>query len=153
MKRILKLWLCAAVLLFTSSASAQEVDKIPGSGPDQDRKAVAAILEAYLDVVDERRKSAIGDAFHPFGVLMSVSQAGGLRVLTQDDWWERVARIPEDSAARQSSIVLIDVSGYAAIGRIDITNGNSGRTTTDYFNLQKTGDGWRIVNKTLSEPL
>ncbi len=147
-------WLvCCSIVLCSEISSAQDLTAIAGSGPEQEREAVVATLDAYLDVVDKKRKSAIREAFHPIGVLMSVSQAGGLRVLTQDDWWERVARIPENAPARESSIILIDVSGHAAVARIDITNGATGRTTTDYFNLQKTNDGWRIVNKTLSEPL
>ena len=40
----------------------------------------------------------------------------------------------------------------AAVARIDISDAR-GNTSSDLFTLQKTKDGWRIINKVLSVPL
>lgn len=141
------------VVLAAGSAYAHDLKDVQGGGPAEDRQAVLETLQTYLSVTDEKDKSAIRRSIHPKAYLMSVSAGGALRALTQDFWWERVSQIPDDQPARKSTILIIDVSGHAAIARIDIINGGDGSTTTDYFNLQKTAEGWRIVNKTLSAPI
>lgn len=147
--------LFSAVVIFlaTVPAMASDLDGIAGGGPTTDRLAVLQILKIYLTVTDDKSESAIRASFHPTAYLMSVSKKGGLRTLTQDFWWERVSRIPEDTPVREFRFRLIDVSGHAAVARIDIKNGVSGNTSTDYINLQKVAAGWRIVNKTLSSPI
>ena len=125
---------------------------IPGLGVIEERQAVAEVLRQYLRVTDARDDSAIARSFHPMAVLNSVTAAGGLKAMTQDEWWERVSRIPANTPARKSEIRLIEVAGVAAIARVDITDAG-GKTSSDLFTLQKTGDGWRIVNKVLSVPL
>ena len=145
--------LAVAALMVNQSAVAEDLSSILGTGPEAERLAVLEVLHVYLTVTDEKKQSAIARSFHPTAFLMSVSGKGALRSLTQDYWWERVSQIPDDTPPRRSRVLLIDVSGHAAIARIDITNGGNGTTSTDFFNLQKTAAGWRIVNKTLSEPL
>lgn len=147
--------LIPTLVMFLTSvpAVANDLEGIVGGGPSEDRLAVLETLKTYLTVTDDKAESAIRDSFHPTAYLMSVSEKGALRALTQDFWWERVSQIPEDTPARESKVLIIDVSGHAAIARIDIRNGTTGDTTTDYFNLQKVAAGWRIVNKTLSEPI
>lgn len=137
----------------TTSAADGDLSGIDGNGAPAERLAVREALLQYLRVVDERDKAAVTRAFHPTGLLMSVSHQGALRFVTLDEWWERVSAIPGDTPERRSVIRLIDVSGLAAVARIDVTSGQTGDTTTDYFNLQKVDEGWRIVNKTLSAPI
>ncbi|QTD57336.1 nuclear transport factor 2 family protein [Parasphingorhabdus cellanae] len=151
----MKYWIVAIYFLcaFSQPATANGLADVMGDGPKSERMAVLQTLNTYLTVTDEKDHSAIEKSFHPTALLMSVSSKGALRSLTQDFWWERVSQIPEDQAPRTSKILIIDVSGHAAIARIDITNGGDGTTSTDYFNLQKTSAGWRIVNKTLSKPI
>lgn len=145
-----------------SNAGAAEVPSISpqdplvgiiGSGPEEDRLEILKTLKIYLTVTDDQNKAAIQKSFHPVAVLMSVSGNGALRTLTQDFWWERISKIPADTPDRINVFKIIDVSGHAAIARIDITNVVRGTTSTDYLNLQKVADGWRIVNKTLSSPI
>jgi len=123
-----------------------------GAGAEEERAAVAEVLRQYLRVTDFRDRSAIGKSFHPSAVLNSANGAGALNVMTQDQWWDRVSRIPADTPPRQSKVVLIEVVGIAALARIDITDAR-GNLSSDLFTLQKTADGWRIVNKVLSVPL
>ena len=110
------------------------------------------VLRDYLRVTDVRDKAAIQLSFHPSALLNSVTAAGTVRSMTQDEWWERVSRIPADTPARKSSITLVEVANVAAVARIDITDAR-GNASSDLFTLQKTKDGWRIINKVLSVPL
>lgn len=134
-------------------ASADDLDGIAEEGPRAERLAVLETLKTYLTVTDEKENAAIRKSFHPSAYLMSVSRKGALRSLTQDFWWERVSQISDDQPGRISKFLIIDVSGHAAMARIDIKNGSTGAISTDYLNLQKLDSGWRIVNKTLSTPL
>ncbi|MDO3388040.1 nuclear transport factor 2 family protein [Gilvimarinus sp. SDUM040013] len=134
-------------------ASADDLDGVLGAGPRSERLAVLETLKTYLKVTDEKENAAIRKSFHPTAHLMSVSKKGSLRSLTQDFWWERVSQIPDDHPGRTSKFRIIDVSGHAAMARIDIKNAGTGSISTDYLNLQKVDSGWRIVNKTLSTPL
>jgi hypothetical protein len=128
------------------------LDKVAGSGPAAERMAVVKVLQDYLRVTDFRDKGAIGKSFHPTAFLGSVTASGALKLVTQDEWWERVSRIPENTPPRKSAISLIEVVNAAAVARIDITDAK-GNVSTDLFTLLKTADGWRIVNKVLSAPL
>ncbi len=152
MNRWAKRSVIVLVVTITGPAAAADLPGIAGTGPKAERSRVLRALEAYLSVVDGKDHSAIEKAFHPTGLLMSVSRAGALRFVTQDEWWERVSRIPAGVKPRTSIVRMIDVSGVAAVARVDITGG-TGQRTTDYFSLQKVDEGWRIVNKTLSVPL
>jgi Putative lumazine-binding len=125
---------------------------VSGSGPAEERTAVVQVLRDYLRVTDARDKAAIQLSFHPSALLNSVTASGIVRSMTQDEWWERVSRIPANTPARKSSITLVEVANVAAVARIDITDAR-GNASSDLFTLQKTKDGWRIVNKVLSVPL
>jgi Putative lumazine-binding len=120
----------------------------PDGGTRSSRPGVARLPA----VTDAREKAAVARSFHPAALLNSVASAGGVRGMTQEEWWERVSSIPSDTPPRTSSIKLVEVVGVAAIARIDIIDAK-GRTSTDLFTLLKTADGWRIINKVLSTPL
>lgn len=125
---------------------------LAGSGPTEERAAVVQVLRGYLRVTDVRDKAAIQASFHPTAMLISVTSSGAVKAMTQDEWWERVSRIPSDTPPRKSSITLVEVANAAAIARIDIIDAR-GNASSDLFTLQKTKDGWRIINKVLSAPL
>lgn len=150
MRLVAAMLVLLALLAPTHDALAQA--QAPGAGPEEERAAVAEVLRQYLRVTDFRDRSAIARSFHPAAVLNSASRAGTLKAMTQDEWWDRVSRIPADTPPRQSKVVLIEVVGVAAMARIDITDAR-GNSSSDLLTLQKTADGWRIVNKVLSVPL
>ncbi|MBA3678298.1 MAG: nuclear transport factor 2 family protein [Sphingosinicella sp.] len=104
-----------------------------------------------MRVTDERDQLSVSRAFHPLATLMSVTSQGGLNVMSQDVWWERVSRIPPGNLRRASRVALIDITGSAAVVRIDISSGET--SSTDYLSLLKTRAGWRVVSKILSSPL
>ena len=134
------------------SICTAQTPPVRGSATDEERAEVAAVLQQYLRVTDFRESAAIAKSFHPTAVLNSVTSSGALKSMTQDEWWERVSKIPADTPPRQSTIVMIEVVGVAAVARVDITDAR-GSSSSDLFTLQKTKDGWRIVNKVLSKPI
>jgi hypothetical protein len=151
--RLQSLFLAASLGLgLAPQAHANALENIAGAGPPEERSAVIETLETYLRVTDFKDQKAIAKAFHPTAVLSSVSDSGELRAMTQDEWWERISRIPDATPRRESRIRLIEVVNVAAVARIDIRD-SRGQQSTDLFTLQKTKDGWKIVNKVLSEPL
>ncbi len=143
-----------AILLLAPPALAESgsLDKISGGGPVEERATVVKVLQDYLRVTDFQDREAIGKSFHPTAVLSSVTAGGALKLLTQDEWWERVSRLPKDIPVRKSVISFVEVVNAAAMARIDITDAK-GNTSTDLFTLLKTAQGWRIINKVLSSPL
>jgi hypothetical protein len=128
------------------------LEQIAGSGPAAERAAIVTVLHDYLRVTDFGDRDAVAKSFHPTAFLATVTVGGALKLLTQDEWWERVSRIPAGTPPRRSVIALIEVVEAAAIARVDITDAR-GSTSTDLFTLLKTAQGWRIVNKVLSSPL
>jgi hypothetical protein len=138
-------------LLIMAPTRSQSLDGMSGDGAREDRLAILTVLQEYLRVTDKRDEGSIAKAFHPVATLMSVTGAGEVVAMSQAAWWSRVSQIPAGRITRNSVVRFIDVTGSAAIARVDITSG--GRTSTDYFNLLRVRDGWRIVNKTLSTPI
>ena len=153
LRMFLTIVICWLVLLAQPvTAETSLPDKISGTGPADERIAVVRVLREYLRVTDFQDREAIGKSFHPTAVLSSVTASGALKLLTQDEWWERVSRISKDTPPRKSVITLVEVVDAAAVARINITDAK-GNTSTDLFTLLKTSQGWRIINKVLSSPL
>lgn len=144
--------LLSCALCITAHAQSVALADIGGGGPEADREAVAQVLQQYLRVTDAKDPQAIGRALHGSALLASVTPGGALKLMTQDEWWDRVARIPDGTPARRSQLRLVDVVGVAAVARIDISDAQ-GRSSSDLFTLLKTQAGWRVVSKVLSVPL
>lgn len=144
--------LMSCALCITAHAQGVALADIGGGGPEGERAAVVQVLQQYLRVTDAKDAQAIGRALHGSALLSSVSASGALRLMSQDEWWDRVARIPDGTPSRRSQLRLVDVVGFAAVARIDISDAQ-GRSSSDLFTLLKTQAGWRIVNKVLSVPL
>ena len=139
---VVALFLCASPVL---PASGGEAPAPSSSSLDKDREAIRQVLRRYLDVTEKKDQGAIAEAFHPAAKLLLVGK-NGLREMSQSEWWERVSRIP-GTVERKSTIALVDVTGIAAVARIDFER------STDYFSLLKIDGHWKIVNKVLSTPL
>lgn len=149
-----RIWLATLLLACGLAGQAQTVldNTVAGGGSVEERRAVLQTLNDYLRVTDLREKAAIARALHPTAPLSSVTLGGAIRHMTQEEWWERVGRIPEGTPPRKSELRLLDVAGVSALARIDIIDAR-GQTSTDMLTLLKTREGWRIVGKVLSVPL
>jgi hypothetical protein len=135
-----------AMVMFVLSALSSPTG-LPRSALNQgeDKDAIQRVLRAYLDVTDKKDQAAIARAFHPSAKLMSAGQ-NELREMSQSEWWQRISRIP-GPVKRKSAVSFIDVTGLAAVARIDFER------SSDYLALLKIGGVWKIVNKTLSTSL
>lgn len=120
-----------------SPASAQTAAK--------DEEAIKQVIQRYLDVTDKKDNDAIQQAFHPDTKLLSVGKTG-LNQMSLEEWWGRVSRIP-GQVARKSEVTILEISGLAAIVRIDFGS------SKDFVSLLKINGEWKIVNKILSTRL
>lgn len=137
---------CCCLALTQSLRSSAAVGSPPVvEDQSADKEAIKVVVQQYLDVTDKKDFESIKKAFHPDARLMSVGK-NGLNQMTQDEWWQRVSKIP-GTVQRTSRISMIDVTGIAAVVKIDF-----GRSA-DYLSLLKVNDQWKIVNKTLSSKL
>ncbi len=149
-RKIVCIWLLMPAV--SMGGEMDSPDKIAGTGPADERAAVVKVLHDYLRVTDNRDREAIAKSFHPTAFLESVTAGGALKLMTQDEWWERVSRIPANTPPRRSVVSLVEVVNAAAVARIDITDAR-GNASTDLFTWLNPADGWRIVNKVVSPPL
>ena len=145
---------CVCLCLSSPTASSAKVGAdalmtvvAPAQAADQsaEKEAIKLVVRQYLDVTDNKAQENIAKAFHPTTKFFSVGK-GTINQMTLDEWWQRISRI-QGKVERTSTIALIDVTGIAAVVRVDF-----GRSS-DYLSLLKVGGEWKIVNKTLSTPL
>ncbi|HYE73824.1 MAG TPA: nuclear transport factor 2 family protein [Blastocatellia bacterium] len=112
---------------------------------NNDTAAIKLVIQRYLDVTEKKDSEAIKLAFHTDTKLLSVGK-NGLNQMTLDEWWGRISRIP-GKVERKSEITILDISGLAAIVKVDFG------ASKDYVSLLKINGEWKIVNKILSTSL
>ena len=120
----------------------------PGAAapPEEADPAVRAPVEAYL------RGHATGDgeewrkAFHPSAMVTGIRD-GKLQTMTAPDFVSRAAgKPPADEAQRKRRIVSIDVSGDAAVAKVELDYPKV--FFVDYLSLLKIDGEWKIAQKT-----
>lgn len=133
------------VLLLAVLAAA-----LPGTAAAQsgEEQAVRAAVDHYLTA------HATGDGahhrvvFHPVADLFWVD-GGALQTITSDQYIARSPGRPApDEAQRRRRIALVDVTGDAAVVKVELDYPNV--FFTDYFTLLKIEGEWKIVNKTFT---
>ena len=114
--------------------------------PEEVDAAVRAPVEAYL------RGHATGDgeewkkAFHPAAMVTGIRD-GKLQSMTAPDFVSRAAgKPPADEAQRKRRIVSIDVSGDAAVAKVELDYPKV--FFVDYLSLLKIDGEWKIAQKT-----
>ncbi|MEM7051589.1 MAG: nuclear transport factor 2 family protein [Acidobacteriota bacterium] len=140
MAKILRIALFALPLLFLLVS--------PVAASDADEAAVRAALENYF------RGHATGDGahhrkvFHPRSSLWWVRD-GNLNERSSEEYISRhKGEAPEDEADRKRRIVFVDVTGEAAVAKIELDY--PGVLITDYMSLLKIDGEWRIISKIFS---
>jgi hypothetical protein len=113
--------------------------------------AVRAALEHYLQGHATGDGAHFSAVFHPESKLFWVRD-GELMQRTSTAYISGAPGKPAaDEAQRKRRIVSVDVTGSAAIGKIELDYPNA--KLTDYMSLLKVGGEWKIVNKIFtSEP-
>ncbi|HYE58254.1 MAG TPA: nuclear transport factor 2 family protein [Rhodothermales bacterium] len=118
------------------------------SAPADDIAGVRAALDAYL------RGHATGDgahmreAFHPSAQLF-FNRNGTFSTRTSTEYIAGFSGQPAaDEAQRRRRIVMIDITGDAAIAKIELDYPTT--KFVDYMSLLRVDGTWRIVNKTFN---
>jgi hypothetical protein len=117
----------------------------PAAAQDGEEAAVRKALEHYL------QGHATGDgahhrmAFFPQANLYFV-QNGALTTVTSEEYASRSPGRPAaDEAQRRRRIAHIDISGTAAVAKIELDYPNA--RFVDYMSLLKVNGEWRIIAK------
>ncbi|HXE58997.1 MAG TPA: nuclear transport factor 2 family protein [Gemmatimonadales bacterium] len=111
-----------------------------------DEAAIRQTIQYYFDGGTRADSATLAKAFHPEARMLFVRE-GTLAVVPVGEYIARVGSgkpAPADDPTRKR-IVSIDVTGDAAVARLEITR--PGQTITDYMSLLKVGGEWKIVNK------
>ena len=125
-----------------SSSPPQSFDAATATA---EQKAVAEPLENYMRGHGNDDASYMRRAFLPTAHIESI-QNGEFTSWPLETYCARFKGSPAaDESARRRTIDWIDVGGTSACARITLVHGAT--TFIDHFLLLKTGQGWRIANK------
>lgn len=113
--------------------------------PSADAASVRKTVEAYLHGLKFNDVDSLKKAFHPEARLFFRKKDGTLGQLTQEQWYEGFRKNAGKEEAGDLRIAAVDVTGSAAAVKVIEVYPDS--TYTDYLNLLKLGEEWRIVNK------
>ena len=115
----------------------------------EDRSAIEAVVQTYLDGLYEGDVDKLATAFHPTSSL-TYEENGVLTPLPRDRWLEAVRDRPSPQSRglpRQDRILQIDqASPTAAFVKLECQI--PPRYFTDYLSLAKVGGAWKVVAKT-----
>lgn len=127
----------------------------PTVAADERQAIVQVVTDAYVDGIHNfRDPAAIRGGFHP-DFEMLVLREGKLEKLPLGTW---IARLEEQNAKQappsrasgqrttEASFPVVEVAGTAAFCRVELTRGGK-HVFTDFLNLYKFDDGWKIVGK------
>jgi hypothetical protein len=112
-------------------------------------EAIEKVVWTYLDGLYEGDTSKLAKAFHEVSHLYAMSD-GGVDDMPRAKWFDLVNSRPSAKSKglkRTDRIVSIDLSGpETAFVKLECSI--HPRYFTDYLNLLKLKDGWRVVSKT-----
>jgi hypothetical protein len=137
-----------ALAIVSLTLHAEDVNK--------EKEAVRQVIQsAYIDGIHNLEKvEAIEKGFHPGFNLLGMNQNNMLTKYPIYSWMESVKKRKEqypDGRPEEEKISVkynsIDVTGNAAIAKIELYQKDK-KIFTDYLQLYKFDEGWRIVSKT-----
>lgn len=135
-------FLIVSGLVDVRSAPAQ--DSGPESAPPE-HEAVRAALQHYLQAHATGDGSHHRRVFHPEARLFWIRD-GEFTARTSEEYIAAAPGSPaEDEARRSRRVTMIDVTGDAAVARVELDY--PGALITDYMSLLEIDGQWRIVNK------
>lgn len=127
------------VAIAASPASAQT------AAAGDEETAIRAALQHYLLGQSSGDGSHYAQVFHPDARLFWMRD-GEFNSLTSQAFIDRAnGEPPADEAERERRITMVDVTGDAAVARIELDYPEV--LITDYMSLLKVDGEWRIVNK------
>ncbi len=142
------LTLLIALTLFAFTANAE--------GPEQEKERIKQVIQtAYVDGLQNYLSSIseIEAGFHPGFNLLGVNKANMLTKFPIYSWIKSTKKKKEqhpDGRPKEERITCkynsIDVTGNAAMAKIELHQKDK-KLFTDYLQLYKFEEGWRIVSK------
>ena len=111
------------------------------------------IRKSYIEGIHNLGDPAeIDKGFHPSFTLLSMAENGVTVNLLPIYSWKELTRISKEKSPQGPAVktecdfLLIDITGSAAMAKIQLRR--EGKLIfTDYLNLYKFKDGWKIVGK------
>jgi hypothetical protein len=125
-------------------------------GNTEEEAIKEVIEEAYIrGIHGNQDEKTVNSGFHR-DFAMLVLQDDIIDKVTVDEWLDRIETMKADNpelwgAKTTHSFRLVDVTGYAAVAKLDVYKGAT-HFSTDYMLLYKFEDGWRIVSKIFAIP-
>ena len=113
-----------------------------------DRAAIDAVIQTYLDGLYEGDAGKLAEAFLPTSALTS-EQDGKLVVLPRDAWLEAVRNRPAPRAAglaRRDEVLTVDQSSPTT-AFVKLRCAIPPRFFTDYLSLLKIDGRWQVAQK------
>lgn len=134
--------LALALMLTATPVAAQ-------TSPESDAEAVRAVVtRSYVEGIHKNMgRDRIREGFHP-SFVMQVLTDDGIASTTIDEW---VARMPPEGQASTAEITheipTVSLAGDAAVAQVELYR-DGVHVFTDFINLYRFPEGWRMVAKT-----
>ena len=115
---------------------------------DDDRQAIQATVQLYLDGLYEGDAEKLAASFHPTSAL-TYEADGKITILPRDEWLAAVRARPSPQSqglSRQDEILTIDQSSPTA-AFVKLKCAIPPRFFTDYLSFLKVDGEWRIAQK------
>lgn len=141
-----KLTLLGMLFLATIVLNAQNID--------EEKEAIKKVIQtAYVEgLQNEGDADKIDSGIHPDFNLLGIGKDNSMWKLPIAEWKARAVKkreegkLPEEGKKVSVKFPLIDVTGTAAVAKIEFYVGEK-LTYIDYISLYKFDDGWKMVNK------
>ena len=115
---------------------------------EQDRKAIEAVVQTYLDGLYEGDADKLAQAFHPTSALTQWFE-GELKITPRDTWLDAVRHRPSPKAlglARADEILSIDIAA-PGMAVVRLRCAIPPRFFTDVLSLLKIEGRWQVAQK------
>lgn len=106
---------------------------------------VGKVVQKYFDGTEKGQLQLLHEAFLPTAEIQYVLEDGSLGRLPFPEYVSRFQQGRQ--VERYGRLVSMDVTGSAAVAKVEIFMASRDRVYTDYILLLKLTDGWRISNK------
>jgi hypothetical protein len=122
-----------------------------------EKETIKQVIEkAYIGGIHgNQNEKTVKSGFHQ-DFAMLVLQDNTIHKVTVEEWLDRVETMKADNpelwgAETNHDFLLIDVTGNAAVAKLDVYKGAT-HFSTDYMLLYRFEEGWRIVSKIFAVP-
>jgi len=130
-------WILIAPLFLASTSVAQT-----SNTKSDDVNAIRKVADLYISA----QPANLQEAFYPTANLYTTDEKGSLRVISFNEYLDRVKKNSGSREDRKSTIQSIQHTGNAAIVQVAINAPDV--NITDYLSLVRIEGHWKVVSKT-----